>query len=235
MDKILAPSAAVRPLVEKAAPPGKTWQRRKQARPGEILEAALTVFAEKGFSAARMEDIAAKAGVTKGRIYLYFESKEEVFKSLARQHVTDTLSKATDIAMLHKDSLRAMLVDLIEIVIDKLENSPMTILPKIIIAESGNFPELARFWRTEVIDRSLGLLSGVLAQAMERGELRKLPPDYVARLYVAPMIMGMIWKTVIGPTDAVPFDYRTFFTLHLDIMLNGLRPEGRNESEGHAA
>jgi AcrR family transcriptional regulator len=82
----------------------RSWQRRKQARPGEILEAALAVFAEKGFAAARMEDIAVRAGVTKGTIYLYFPSKEEVFKSLAREHVGQSLILATEMAEKYEGS-----------------------------------------------------------------------------------------------------------------------------------
>src|SRR5512138_1753489 len=82
----------------------KSWTRRKQARPKEILDAALAVFAEKGFAAARMEDIAAKAGVTKGTIYLYFPSKEEVFKSLAREHVGETLQMAARQALGYEGS-----------------------------------------------------------------------------------------------------------------------------------
>jgi AcrR family transcriptional regulator len=210
-----------------AEKPTKAWTRRKQARPGEILDAALTVFAEKGFAAARMEDIAARAGVTKGTIYLYFPSKEEVFKSLARQHIGDTLTAATEQARDYQGSFREFLTMMLLVMAEKLERGHMAVLPKIIIAESGNFPELARFWRTEVIDKALGMLSGMITQGIARGELRDLPPDYVARLCVAPFVLSVIWRTVIAPTDAVPFDYRKFLTLHLDVLLKGLAPEGQ--------
>jgi AcrR family transcriptional regulator len=213
-----------------AAKTAKSWTRRKQARPGEILEAALAVFAEKGFAAARMDDIAARAGVTKGTIYLYFPSKEEVFKSLARQHVGDTLSQAVALAAQYEGSVREFLSMMMNIMAEKIERGQMAVLPKIIIAESGNFPELARFWRTEVIDKALGMLSAVLVKGIERGQIRDLPADvpvdYVARLCVAPFIMSVIWRTVIGPTDTEPFDYRKFLFLHLDILLRGLAPEG---------
>jgi AcrR family transcriptional regulator len=212
---------------EKLEKPVKSWSRRKQARPGEILDAALTVFAEKGFAAARMEDIAARAGVTKGTIYLYFRNKEDVFKSLARQHVGDTLSAATEQARTYQGSFREFLTMMMLIMAEKLERGHMAVLPKIIIAESGNFPELARFWRTEVIDKALGMLTGMIAQGIARGELRDLPPDYVARLCVAPFVLSVIWRTVIAPTDTVPFDYNKFLSLHLDVLLKGLAPEGR--------
>lgn len=217
-------------MSQAAEKPAKSWTRRKKARPGEILEAALSVFAEKGFAAARMEDIAAKAGVTKGTIYLYFPSKEEVFKSLARQHVGATLADATEQARAFQGSVREFLTMVMTIMGEKIERGHMAVLPKIIIAESGNFPELARFWREEVIDKAFALLSSVITKGIERGEIREMPPgmpvDYVARLCVAPFLMSIIWRTVIGPTDSVPFDYRKFLSLHLDVLLRGLAPEG---------
>ena len=205
----------------------KSWTRRKQARPSEILDAALSVFAEKGFAAARMEDIAARAGVTKGTIYLYFPSKEEVFKSLARQHVGDTLINATEQARQYEGSVRDFLTMLLTVVGSKIQQGQVAVLPKIIIAESGNFPELARFWRTEVIDKAIGMLTGVIAKGIERGEVRDVPAEYVARLCVAPVIMSIIWRTVIAPTDVVPFDYQKFLALHLDVLMRGLAPEGQ--------
>ncbi|HUO98960.1 MAG TPA: TetR/AcrR family transcriptional regulator [Rhizomicrobium sp.] len=211
-----------------AEKPARSWNRRKQARPGEILEAALSVFAEKGYAAARMEDIAVKAGVTKGTIYLYFPSKEEVFKSLARQHVGDTLRDAIVQARDYQGSVRDFLAMMITIMSAKIESGHVAVLPKIIIAESGNFPELARFWREEVIDKALGMLSGVIASGQARGEVRAdVLPEYVARLCVAPFVMSIIWRTVIAPTDKVPFDYRKFLSLHLDVLMRGLAPEGK--------
>lgn len=208
----------------------KSWTRRKQARPGEILEAALTVFAEKGFAAARMEDIAAKAGVTKGTIYLYFQSKEDVFKSLARQHVGATLADAMEQAKQYQGSVRDFLAMMLAMMAEKIEREHLAVLPKVIIAESGNFPELARFWREEVIDKAMGMMSALISKGVARGEIRELPPgvppEYVARLCIAPVVMSIIWRTVFAPTDKVPFEYRKFLALHLDVLMRGLAPEG---------
>lgn len=208
----------------------KGWSRRKQARPGEILDAAMTVFAEKGYAAARMDDIAARAGVTKGTIYLYFQSKEEVFKSLARVHVGETLARITQAAAQYEGTVRDFLTMMLAIMAHKLENDHIAIFPKIIIAESGNFPELARFWRSEVIDKALAIMSGVITKGIARGEIRELPPgvspEYVARLCAAPIIMSVLWRSVFAPFDTVPFDYAKFLNLHLDILLRGLTPEG---------
>ena len=204
----------------------KGWTRRKQARPGEILDAALQVFAEKGFAAARMDDIAARAGVTKGTIYLYFPSKEEVFKSLARESVGATISAAALQAGKFDGSAREFLTMFLTIVADMIQHSDRVVLPKIIFAESGNFPELARFWRTEVIDKGMAMLTGVIAKGIARGELRDLPPEHVARLCVAPLILSIIWRTTFAPFDTVPFDYQKLFKTHIDVLLKGLSPEG---------
>lgn len=205
----------------------RSWQRRKQARPGEILDAALAVFAEKGFAAARMEDIALKAGVTKGTIYLYFPSKEEVFKSLAREHLGHSLMMAAQQAAAFDGSalefLKVFYARFIEVVLV----SDIVVLPKIIIGESGNFPELARFWRTEVIEKAAALMGGVLSKAMARGEIRPLPVEHVVRLTLAPVLMSLVWRTTFEKTDDKPFNYDSFLATHCDVFFQGLKPQGQ--------
>jgi AcrR family transcriptional regulator len=206
--------------------PAKGWTRRKQARPREILEAALSVFAEKGFAAARMEDIAARAGVTKGTIYLYFPSKEEVFKTLARETVSVALTGVAQRVREFKGPSRELLVTLLSSIAAFLKDKNRAILPKIIIAEAGNFPELARFWRSEVIDKALGMMTEVIAQGIERGEFRKLAPEHVARLCIAPLLLGAIWRTTFTPLESVLYDTEKLFETHIDVLLKGLAPEG---------
>jgi len=190
----------------------------------------MQVFAEKGYAAARMEDIAARAGVTKGTIYLYFPSKEEMFKSLAREHVGETLTQAVQMAAQYQGTVRDFLTMMLTTMAEKLQRGHVAIFPKIIIGESGNFPELARFWRAEVIDKALGMMAGIIAKGIASGELRELPPgvspEYVARLCIAPIILSVIWRAVFASFDTVPFDYSKFLELHLDILLKGLSPEG---------
>lgn len=204
----------------------RSWQRRKQARPGEILEAALAVFAEKGYAAARMEDIAVKAGVTKGTIYLYFPSKEEVFKSLAREHVGQSLILAAEQAEKYEgsafDFLRMFYARFVELVLHR----EVAVLPKIIIGESGNFPELARFWREEVIEKAAAMMGGVFAKAIARGEIRDLPADVIAKLAMAPILMCLVWHTTFEKTCDLGFDYHAYLATHCDVFFKGLKPEG---------
>jgi AcrR family transcriptional regulator len=204
----------------------KGWSRRKQARPGEILDAALKIFAEKGFAATRMEDIAACAGVTKGTIYLYFPGKEEVFKTLVRETVGPALTGFEQNLHNFPGSARGMLATMIASIADFLQDEERAALPKIIIAESGNFPELARFWRSEVIDRGLGMLRYVLERGIKAGEFRAVPIEHTVRLCVSPIILGVIWRTTFAPLDPEPFVFKDFISTHIDILLHGLLPEG---------
>jgi AcrR family transcriptional regulator len=207
----------------------KGWSRRKQARPGEILDAALKAFAEKGYAATRMEDIAARAGVTKGTIYLYFSGKEEVFKTLVREMVGRALANATQQLSSSCASARERLVRPLTAIADFLHSDERIVaLPKIIIAESGNFPELARFWRDEVIDKAIALIAGALKQGAATGEFRPLPAEDVAKLCVAPILLGAIWRTTFAPLDAEAFDFDAFLAVHIDVLLHGLTPEGKS-------
>lgn len=202
------------------------WKRRKKARPQEILEAALAVFAEKGFAATRMDDIAARAGVTKGTIYLYFASKEEVFKSLVRQTIGGTLTQIVDKVAAYKGPARVLLITVLRAIGTLLRTSDRVVLPKIVLAESGNFPELVRFYRFEIIEKGLGLLTAILARGIAQGEFREVPPEHAARLCVAPLLLGALWRTTFAPFDPEPYDIEALVETHIDVLLRGLAKEG---------
>jgi AcrR family transcriptional regulator len=207
--------------------PEQRWTRRKQARPAEILDAALKVFAAKGFAAARMDDIARAAGVTKGTIYLYFENKEAVFKSLVRAEIGGALAMVTaNIAAMEgpvSALLRLMLTTMAGLLID----SDKVAIPKIVIAESANFPWLAEFYRFEMIERGLGLMTGLIQRGIDSGEFRAdIAPQHIARLVIAPALFSAIWRVTFGHLDPEPYDYRALIAAHLDILFRGLRPEG---------
>ena len=141
-------------------------RRSVEVRREQILRAAVEVVNAKGFAATRMEDIAARAGVTKGTIYLYFESKEEVFKSLVRQTIGSTLSQVLDNAVAYEGSARDLLVLVLRTIGTFMRTSDRVVLPKIILAESGNFPELVRFYRFEIIEKGLGLLTSIIRRGI---------------------------------------------------------------------
>jgi len=202
------------------------WQRRKDARAPEILEAALACFADRGFAATRMDDIAAHAGITKGTIYLYFESKEAVFKALARQEVGARLAAMTGMV----DSFDGATADLLRLVLSNLggivRTSDAVILPRLLLAEAGNFPELAEFWRREIIDHGLSLFERIIRRGVARGEFRDLPPQHAARLCVAPLLVMALWRTVFSKFDTEPYDYQGLIDCHVETLLRGLAAGG---------
>jgi len=207
------------------AEPQQRWSRRKEARPQEILDAALAVFAEKGFAAARMDAVAQRAGVTKGTIYLYFPSKEELFKSLVRAAIGGTLEQVTAYADAYEGSARELLVSVLRTIGSVLRTSDRIVLPKIILAEAGNFPELVRFYRFEIIERGLELFGGIIGRGIAQGEFRDVPPEHVARLCVAPLLLGALWRATFAPFDPEPYDIEALIETHIDMLLSGLAKE----------
>jgi AcrR family transcriptional regulator len=208
---------------KKSEPPAR-WRRRKEARPSEILEAALSVFAEKGFAAARMDDIAGRAGVSKGTIYLYFESKEAVFKALVRETVGARIGEITSLMQKFDGSTRDMLAAALRNFGAFAATSDRVVLPKIVIAEAGNFPDLARFYREEVIERGLKLMGSVVNRGIERGEFRKIPTEHAVRLIMGPLLIIMLWRTIFGRFDKTPYDYSGLIEAHIETLLKGLAP-----------
>jgi AcrR family transcriptional regulator len=200
----------------------KRWQRRKEARPAEILDAALAVFAQKGFAATKLDDIAARAGITKGTIYLYFDSKQALFEALARQSVGAQIELVTaQLATFPGSS-----AELLRFVLSTMGRFAMTsdrvVLPRLVLAEAANFPKLAEFWRREIIERGIGLMSGIIQRGIERGEFRKIEPQHAARLCVAPILIIVLWRTTFAQFDAEPYDYQGLIDAHLQTLLKGL-------------
>ena len=202
------------------------WKRRKDERVPEILEAALASFGEKGFAATRMDDIAARAGITKGTIYLYFDSKEAVFKALARQSAGAQIESIT--AQVKASDVPSP--ELLRFVIATLGNFIRTtdriILPRVLLSEMGNFPELAEFWRREIIDRGLGLFQAIIKRGVARGEFRALPEEHAARLCIAPLLVMAVWRMHFEKFDSAPYDYEGLVETHIETLLRGLAREG---------
>jgi AcrR family transcriptional regulator len=202
------------------------WRRRKDARAPEILDAALDCFAENGFAATRMDDIAARAGISKGTIYLYFESKESVFKALARQSIGAQLANV----FAYVNAFEGHSAELLRYVIAKVGHfasaSDRVTLPKVLLAEVGKFPELAEFWRHEIVDRGIALFETIIRRGVARGEFRDVTPQHAARLCIAPVLLLVLWRTVFAKFDEEPYDYQGLIDTHIENLLRGLGAEG---------
>jgi AcrR family transcriptional regulator len=215
-----------RPHAE-ALQPGQSarWRRRKDARPQEILEAALAVFAEKGFAAARMDAIAARARVSKGTIYLYFPSKEAIFRALVREMLAPQLAHFADLARAHRGPIAPLLANILRMLGRFITTSDRVVLPKMVIAEAGNFPDLARIYREEIIERGLALFGGLLRTGIENGEFREIPIQHGVRLCIAPLLLAAIWRTIFARLDPIPYDYEGLIEAHIANLLRGLATE----------
>jgi len=208
---------------------GARWRRRKDARPQEILEAALSVFAEKGFAAARMDDIAVRARVSKGTIYLYFESKEAVFRALVREMLVPRLAEAASMVRDHQGSAPALLAQILRTLGHFVSTSDRVVLPKMVIAEAGNFPDLAHIYREELVERGMALFGSVIETGIARGEFRPIAVEHAVRLCFAPLLLAAIWRTTFAPLESKPYDYAGLIETHIATLLRGLASEERAE------
>jgi AcrR family transcriptional regulator len=210
------------PVME-SGPPAR-WRRRKADRPGEILSAALDCFAERGFAATRLDDVAARAGVTKGTTYLYFKSKEELFKAVVRGFVVPSVEHL-EAAAEEPGPVAGLIERIVALWVDKVYGSRVGALPKLIIAEAGNFPELARFYLDEVVSRVKRLVSALLRRGIDRGEFREVDVEHTALCVLAPLMIAALWKHSLGPFDARPLDVAALARCHVELLLRGLAPD----------
>ena len=157
------------------------WQRRPDARPEEILEAAKHVFGESGYAGTKLEDVARRAGVSKGTLYLYFDSKEALFREMVRAKVVAALAHAEEAVRTFDGSSRELLVILVSSMYRRLRDDGMARVGRVVQAELPSFPELAQFYFEEVILRSRRLVSRVLERGVESGEFREVSHGFAAR------------------------------------------------------
>jgi AcrR family transcriptional regulator len=201
-------------------------QRRAPAqRPGEIIDAALALFVEKGFAATRLDDVAVRAGLSKAAIYLYFEDKTALFQGVVRQAVVANLGTVEAMLKAHRGPVAELLPRILEFMAGRIEQTPMAAVAKLVISESRAFPEIGRFYLKEVIGRGLPLLEGLIARGIEQGEFRKVDPAMTVRSIIGAMLLAVIWRTVFEPIGADKLDIKALARHHADLMLHALKPD----------
>lgn len=169
------------------------WERRKDARPQELLAAALEQFVERGYAATRLEDVARRAGVSKGTLYLYFENKEELFKAVVRESIVLPIGEAEHTIATYDGGSGALLGVILMTWWDQIGATKLAGISKLMMAESGNFPELAQFYNDEVIARGNGLITRVLERGIASGEFRPLDTALMTPILTAPVLMLEMW------------------------------------------
>lgn len=207
------------------AVPISSRRRRKEARPGELTAAALDVFVEKGFAAARLEDVAARAGVSKGTLYLYFDGKEALFKAVVREGLLPALAEGESLVAGFTGTSDALLREMIGGMWRLIGSQRIGGIPKLIFAEARNFPEIARFYHDEVILRGTALIRSVIERGIARGEFRQVDLSSAIYLVMAPVLMRMIWQHSIDCCAAAGVSDENYFAEYFEIMLRGLSGE----------
>jgi AcrR family transcriptional regulator len=202
------------------------WRRRKEARPDEILAAALASFAERGFAATRLEDVAARAGISKGTLYLYFKGKEELFEAVVRATLLPNIERLEALAATFEGP-SARLLERLLLTLAGVVGSQVGAIPKLVIAEAGNFPDLARFYLDQVVRRGLRLIGAILRRGIERGEFRPVDVDHTVFCVIAPMLIAALWKNSLEPHDDRLLDTQALARAHLDLLLRGLEAHGK--------
>lgn len=200
------------------------WRRRKDERPGDIVAAALSVFSEKGFAAARIEEIARRSGVSKGTVYLYFDDKAALFRAVVHDRVlpnVDALKVAFQADIPFATIVRMLLPRFAEMV----TTAPIGAVAKMVIGESRNFPELAKVWHDEVILKAVGLIAGLIERAQAKGEVRAGDPRVHAFSIMGPMLIGMLWRETFTPVGGATLDLPAIARQHAETVLGGLLTE----------
>lgn len=198
------------------------WQRRSEDRPREICAAALEVFAEKGFAAAKLDEIAQRAGVSKGTLYLYFEDKQDLFRAVVQSAIAPNIEAITSAISPSDAHISEVVCMFLNGFAEREARLPVGAVAKIVIGESSNFPELARVWHDEVAAKSIGALAGFVERAQRRGEVRPGDPRLYAFSLIGPMVLGALWRTVLVPAGGKPLDLRQLARQHAETVLSGL-------------
>ena len=197
-------------------------QRRKEARPAELVAAALELFVEKGFAGTRLDDVAARAGVSKGTLYLYFDSKEALFKAVIREGIVPVLEQGHDLVDRYAGGSADLLRDLIAAWWQLIGDTHLGGVPKLMISEAGNFPELAAYYNENVIGPGRNLIRRTLQRGMETGEFRNFNVEQGIDVIFAPVLMMVIWRHSLGACGCGQHDPESYLKTHLDLILSGV-------------
>lgn len=209
-------------------------ERRKEARPGELLDAALSLFVEKGFAGTRVEEVAACAGVSKGTLFLYFPSKEELFKAVVRENISGRFFEWNQ----ELDAFQGDSVELLRYCMrswwERIGMTSASGITKLVMSEAATFPEIAAFYQNEVIGPGHDLLKRVLQRGIDRGEFRTMELEYAVYSLLAPMIFLLMWKHSMAPCcpPSQQLDPVTFIDTQVDLLLRGMliRPDSSDPS-----
>jgi AcrR family transcriptional regulator len=189
------------------------WERRKDARPGELATAALELFVERGFSATRLDDVAKRAGVS---------------KAVVREGIVSRIAEAQERIHLYEGDSSSLLRELVHDWWEQIGSTKLAGISKLMMSEAGNFPDLAKFYHDEVILPGTGLFATVIRRGIESGEFRQVSLEFVPRIACAPVNMLMLWRNSFDLCSAGAIDPIAYLDAHTDMLLHGLKATPAN-------
>lgn len=203
-------------------------QRRKEARPQELLDAALALFVERGFAATRADEVAKRAGVSKGTLYLYYQSKEDIFKAVVRANLSVRILEGKEVAAVYEGSSADLLALMLRTWWEHVGLGACAGIVKIMMAEAGNFPELAQFYADEVIVPAQALLGNVIERGVARGEFRAVPIHETVHVLCSPLLFLSLQRQSFGACGLClpPLAPESVLNTQIDLMLRGLMLPG---------
>lgn len=199
---------------------GKTVQRRKEHRPQELIEAGLQEFVLNGFAATRMIDIAKRAGVAKGTIYVYFESKEALFEAAVRSQILPHVDQISGMVSSYQGTTKDLIKFIVQMMYDRVNRGNAAVLIRVMIAEGPKFPNLVQFYYQNIVSRGLQVLDSIVERGIQRGEIRQNSISKDPRLLIAPIMFAAVWKTLFDEEN--PIDIEQYCQTHIDVLLHGI-------------
>jgi AcrR family transcriptional regulator len=196
------------------------YQRRKEDRPQEIADAAFAAFAEKGYSATRIDDVAKRAGISKGLTYLYYKTKEDLFKAVVKNVVVRRIDvligdvESTELSS--EEFIRGPLLKFMK----KVPGSPIAIVIRLLISEGPRHPDLVSYYYDNVVARGLQAITRFIERGVERGEFRREALDLQPHLFMAPMMLSIIWRLIFTEK---PLDTDQLMESQVDMLLTQLK------------
>jgi AcrR family transcriptional regulator len=209
-------------ILELACPESHKRERRKDDRPRELLDAALTLFVEQGFAATKVEDVAKRAGVSKGTLFLYFATKEELFKAVVRENIVGQFSEFNVALDGFTGTTESLLRSFMAAWWQRVGATRSAGICKLMVSEGRQFPELAEFYRNEVIDPAQKIIGRVLARGVQRGELQAMHAQHSVYTLLAPILFLMLWNSAPSLSGAEALDGPTFLDSQIDVLLHGI-------------
>lgn len=215
--------------------PGR--RRRKDARPEELLDAALSLFAQKGFAATRSEEVARLAGVSKGTLYLYYPSKEELLRAVIRQRLSAQITQIAGELSHHPGSAGRQLLEILPVWWGRLYDSPTAAVFKVVMTEVRNFPGLAEYYMREVVAPGHRLVAQVIERGMAEGEFRRVDVRAASLSLILPLVMICVQKHAEHACmpAAAGIEPHDFMRLHVEFVVHGLRAGGPRDGGNAAA